>query len=98
MPQNNPGVHAYPATPPVAIPGMNRTVPAGTVILLDSRSSAYDGTITFRNRSRTDGSGGQVSYNTSCHSEGKVVVGQFHFMQKSFITNVIYFVNRKTSP
>ena len=48
--------------PPVAILGMNQTVPAGTVISLDSRSSTDDGTITSRKWSRTGGSGGQVSF------------------------------------
>ena len=48
--------------PPVAILGMNQTVPAGTVISLDSRNSTDDGTITSRKWSRTGGSGGQVPF------------------------------------
>ena len=48
--------------PPVAILGMNQTVPAGTVISLDSRSSTDDGTITSRKWSRNGGTGRQVSF------------------------------------
>ena len=54
--------------PPVAILGMNQTVPAGTVISLDSRNSTDDGTITSRNWSRTGGSGGNVSFSIDASS------------------------------